>query len=198
MTAQPVRYRFTVHDYYLMGEAGIFHEDDRVELIEGEIIEMTPIGSRHAGLVNRLQWVFSQALDASEFLVIVQNPVRLSIDSEPQPDIVIARYRPDFYTVRHPGPEEILLIIEVADSSVDYDTTIKMPLYARSGIPEAWVVDLNTRSVRIHRRPTLQGYEVSYEARSGDILVPEKLPGPIASVSEILQIDNPEVIPQAS
>ena len=169
-----------------MGKAGIFLEDDHVELIEGEIVEMTPIGSRHAGHVYRLQALFSQNLDPKEFFVRVQNPIRLSVDSEPEPDIAIVRSRADSYTLRHPGPEETLLIIEVADSSLDYDREIKASLYGRFGIPEVWVLNLQADSVHVFRTPSEKGYETQYELKSNDVLVPEKLPGPVLQVSEIL------------
>jgi Uma2 family endonuclease len=176
MTAQPIRRRFTVHDYYRMAKAGILHEDDRVELIEGEIIEMPPIGSHHSSIVDRLVWLLHQKVDLRERLIRVQEPVRLSAESEPLPDIVIVPFREDFYRQRHPRPDEVLLIIEVADSSLAYEHQIKIPLYGRSGVPEVWVVDANGRAVDVFRQPEADGYSEHHRVvDSAASLTPAKL-----------------------
>ena len=178
MTAQPVRHHFTVHDYYRMAKAGILHEDDRVELIEGEIIEMPPIGSHHSAIVDKLNWLLSQQLDLTETLVRIQEPVRLSPDTEPQPDIAIVPLRDDFYRLRHPGPDELLLVIEVADSSIAYDQDIKVPLYGRTGVPEVWIVDVTAAAVDVFRQPQANGYSDHRRVEDGDArLSPVKLPG---------------------
>jgi Uma2 family endonuclease len=124
--------------------------------------------------------------------VRIQNPIRLSIEDEPEPDIAIVLYRPDFYSVRHPGPEEVLVVIEVCDSTLDYDREVKLPVYARAGVPEVWLVDVNSRSIGVYRRPTPDGYEESREARAGDLLVPDRLPGPVLAVDDILIGEAPE------
>ncbi len=134
------RHRFTAEEYHRMGEAGLFGEDDRVELIEGEIIEMTPIGSRHAGTVKRL-------------------PLRLGRRSEPQPDIALLRPRDDFYATGHPAAADVLLLIEVAEASLRYDREVKIPLYARHGIPAVWLVDLAGRELTAHQEPAGDGYQ---------------------------------------
>ncbi len=146
------RHRLSVEDYYRMAEAGILHEDDRVELIEGEIIDMAPIGSWHAGTVKRLASLFMLAV-GKHAIVSIQDPVRLDRYSEPQPDIALLRRREDFYTHSHPGPEDVLLIVEVAQSSLAYDLQVKVPLYARHAIPEVWVLDAESGSVHICRSP---------------------------------------------
>jgi Uma2 family endonuclease len=141
MGVQLARRLFTVAEYHKMAEAGILSEDDRVELLEGEIVAMSPIGSRHAGLVNRLNRLFSQRA-GDQVVVSVQNPVRLGGYSEPQPDLALLRPRADFYTSSHPGPEDVLLAVEVAETSAAVDREVKVPLYARFGVPEVWLVDL--------------------------------------------------------
>lgn len=135
MSVQLLRRSFTVEEYHRMAEAGILREDDRVELLEGEIVEMTPIGSRHAACVDRLNQLGVRGV-GPRAIVRVQSPVRLGERSEPQPDLTLLRARPDFYAHAHPGPADVLLIIEVAEASADADRTVKMPLYARAAIPE--------------------------------------------------------------
>ncbi len=133
MAAQLLRRRFTVHEYHQMGQAGILGEDDRLELLEGEIVEMAPIGSRHQAVVDRLTRLFSNRLgDAA--VVRVQGPVRLGEETEPQPDLLLLAPRADFYASAHPGPDDVLLLVEVSDSSTEYDREMKLPLYARYGI----------------------------------------------------------------
>ncbi len=139
MSAQPQRYYFSVDDYYRMADAGVFPIDARVELIDGEVVEMFSIGNRHIGAVIRLTTLLSRKVGASA-LVSVQNPVRLNDFSEPQPDIALLKPRKDFYSNAHPTPAAALLIIEVADTSVNFDRRVKLPLYARAGIPETWVM----------------------------------------------------------
>lgn len=147
----------TVDDYHKMGEAGILGEDDRVELIDGELIDMAPIGSNHAGIVMRLITLLGAAV-AGRAIISPQNPVRLGEHSEPQPDIAILRYRNDFYRASHPQPEDVLLLIEVADTTIHYDRDAKLPLYARHNIPEVWLIDLQQERVEISRQPSSDGY----------------------------------------
>lgn len=152
------RHRLTVADYHRMGEVGIFHEDARVELIEGEIIDMPPIGSLHAGTVKYLHHQLADAVRGGA-IVSTQDPVFLDLYSEPQPDIALLRPRADFYRISHPTPADVLLIVEVADTSLAYDTQIKLPLYARHGIPEVWLVDLANRQLIVHRSPAPDGFQ---------------------------------------
>ena len=148
----PQRHRLTVDQYYRMAEAGILKEDDRVELIEGEIIDMPPIGIDHAYFVNRLTSLFIQSVGL-QANVSSQNPIRLNSRSEPQPDIALLRYREDFYRHTRPGPKDILLLVEVSDTTLRYDTEVKLPLYARHEIPEVWIVDLEHQRLEVFRRP---------------------------------------------
>jgi Uma2 family endonuclease len=156
-----------------MARAGILRPGDRVELIEGEIIDMAPIGSRHAAAVKRI----ARALDRSigeGAIVSVQNPVRLDQFSEPQPDIALLRPRADFYAGAHPGAADVLLIVEVADSSLGYDRDNKLPLYAHHGIPEVWLVDVENRNFTVYREPQPDGYAHSHALESLDCV---ELPG---------------------
>ena len=155
--AAPSRHRISVDAFHRMGETGILGPADRVELIDGEIIDMSPIGALHAAIVARLASYFSQKLAAAA-IMWCQNPLRLDDINEPEPDIAILRPRTDFYTTGHPGPADVLLVIEVSDTSLAYDLGTKVPLYARHGIPEVWVIDAATRRTRVFRQPAGGGY----------------------------------------
>jgi Uma2 family endonuclease len=151
------RKQFTTTEYHRMVEAGVLHEDDRLELLDGEILKMAAIGPRHAMCVNTLAAFLITKLKKSAF-VSIQNPVQLGDYSEPEPDIVVARPRADRYASGHPVPEDIFLVIEVADSSAESDRNAKIPAYARAGIPEAWLVDLNHDRIEIYTQPDLGFY----------------------------------------
>lgn len=179
------RHRFTVADYYKMAEIGILREDDRVELIEGEIVEMAAIGPRHAACVARLDHLFGDAL-RGRAIVWPQNPLHLGEYAEPEPDLVLARYRPDFYATAHPRPEDTFLVVEVADSSLLYDRTTKMPLYARAGVPESWLIDLVSQRVNIHRDPGPDGYRSIITASGEDRVSPLAFPDVVLTAAEIL------------
>jgi Uma2 family endonuclease len=153
----PRRHWLSVDDYYRMAQIGIIAPDDRVELIEGEIIDMAPPGSPHASTVHRLVELFMLAT-GGRATVLVQNPVRLSNYSEPQPDVALLKRREDFYSEHHPRPSDVLLVVEVATSSLRFDRDTKAPLYARYSIPEMWLVDLQGRRLVRHRRPEQGGY----------------------------------------
>ncbi len=185
MGAPVARHRFTVKDFYRMAEVGILSQHDRVELLDGEIVDMTPIGSRHAACVNRLNSLLADLL-GRRAIVSVQNPIDLGPDSEPQPDLAVLRPRADFYGEAHPGPEDILMVIEVADTSADFDRTVKLPLYARAGIREAWVVDLGSESVEVHQGPAERGYQSVEALRRGQRLVPQAFPDLALAVADVL------------
>lgn len=175
MAVRLVRRRFTVDEYYRMAEAGILDEDDRVELLEGEIVEMTPIGSRHAAHVDHLTrlWL-SRVHDRA--IVRVQHPVRLSEQTELQPDLALVRPRTDRYTTSHPGPDDVLLLVEVAQATRERDHREKLPLYARYGIGEVRVVDLQRRGVDVYRTPAPDGDQSVQRTAGGDVLPVEALP----------------------
>jgi hypothetical protein len=166
---------FDVDDYHRMVEAGILSEDDRVELIDGEIIAMTPIGPRHNAAVNRATRALVTAV-GDHAIVQVQGSVRLDQFREPQPDIVLLRPQPDFYASRLPGPSDILLIIEIAESSLAYDRDVKARIYAQSAVPEYWLVDLDDRSVSCYSEPRDGTYQTLRQLRMGLSLAPGALP----------------------
>jgi Uma2 family endonuclease len=169
------RHRLTVADFYRMAEAGIFGEDDRVELIEGEIIDMAPIGPEHTSSVKRLNRLFDRAA-GEQAIVSVQDPIRLDEHNEPEPDLALLRYREDFYRNAHPGPKDVLLLVEVAETSLRYDREIKLPLYAKHGIPEVWIVDLEKRRLEVYRRPEGETYRVRICPSLNETITPEALP----------------------
>lgn len=166
---------FTVDEYYRMAEAGILHEDDRVELIRGAIVEMSPIGSRHAGCVDGLSTQFHARL-SGRAIIRVQGPVRLSSSSEPQPDVMLLRPRSDFYRTSHPGPADVLLIVEVSDSSLEYDRGEKLSLYAEAGIPEVWIVDLEHERVEVYREPEAGRYRRQATFEKAAAMAPQAFP----------------------
>ena len=157
MSVQISKRLLTVSEYHKMAEAGILTEDDRVELIHGEIIKMSPIGSWHSSHVKRINKLLNKFL-GDRAIVSVQDPVAINDYSEPEPDIAILRYRADFYEENHPRPKDVFLIIEVADSSIDYDQDTKLKLYANAGIPEFWIVNLEDEQIEIYKTPAQDTY----------------------------------------
>lgn len=176
---------FSVDEYHQMVRTGILSEADRVELIEGEIVQMSPIGRRHAACVNRLNQLFSRRLGTA-VLVSIQNPVSLSQHSQPQPDVALLRPRADFYASGHPGSDDILLVVEVAETSAQFDREVKIPLYAEAGIPEVWLVDLAAGTISVHRGPTAGGYDQVHTISSGELPSLLSLPQIRLSADEIL------------
>ncbi len=175
----------TVAEYHRMGEVGILGERDRVELIEGELIARSPIGNHHSGTVNALTRMLVRAVDDNG-LVAVQNPVQLDDHSEPEPDFAVLKPRADDYRQATPRADEVLLIIEVADSSLAYDRAVKRSLYARHGIPEFWIVNLAASEVEVCRAPMGDAYtSVSRVGREGT-LEPSLLPGVVIPVTALL------------
>jgi Uma2 family endonuclease len=158
MTAQVERQLFTASDYHKMVDVGILKPTDRTELIRGQIIKMSPIRSLHASIVDILNESLVLLLH-KKAKVRIQNPIRIGQYSEPEPDIVVVKYRKDSYRTRHPRPEDVLLVIEVADSSLHFDKEVKMPLYAEAGIPEYWVVNIPEKAVEIYRMPKDSTYQ---------------------------------------
>jgi Uma2 family endonuclease len=185
MSMQLLKRRFTVDEYHRMAEVGILSEDDRVELIDGEIVEMVPIGSRHAASVDRLTKVFTN-LVGDQAIVRVQNLIRLGGHSEPQPDIALLRPRADFYASAHPGPEDVLLVVEVAETSADTDRAVKLLLYARAGVLEAWLVDLSGEIIEAYRHPSPDGYRSVQHVTRGQTLSAQTFPDLSLPVDGIL------------
>ncbi len=185
MSVQTQRWLFTVQEYHLMNEAGVFGEDDRVELIEGEIIQMAAIGTRHASCVKRLIAVFYD-LERRRAIIGVQDPIQLTERTEPQPDVVLLQPRADYYETAHPIPSEVLLLVEVSDSTVNFDRDVKVPNYARSGIQEVWLWDLEANRLEVYREPTANGYTSIQRFERGEIVAPLAFPDFQVSVDLIL------------
>ena|SRR5215213_4654423 len=173
----------TADEYERMGEAGIFGEDARLELLEGEIYEMSPIGSPHAACVKYLNVLFNR-LFSGRLLVGVQDPIRLDDFSEPQPDIALLHGRDDFYRHAHPKPNDVLLVIEVADSTVETDRSYKIPLYAKAGIQEAWLVNLPDERIELYAEPVGGVYQISRNFNRGEEVQSHTVADLRANVSE--------------
>jgi len=182
------RHRFTVDEYHRMGEAGIFGEDDRVELIDGEVVEMSPIGWRHAWCVRAVarllvRFAEERAVHGESFGVDVQNPLHLHEYGEPQPDLVLLERTP----VGHlPGPEDVALVVEVADTTLRYDREVKLPLYAEAGIREAWIFDLSANRVEVYSEPGSVGYRKTVRYVRGERATSATVPGLAFDADEAL------------
>ncbi len=177
-------HRFTVAEYHRMAEVGILGEDSRVELIRGQIVDTAPIGAPHLGMVNRLTRLLPSVLSGRGMLS-VQNPVRLDDGSEPEPDVVVLRPRADDYQTATPCPSDVLLLIEVADTSLDDDRAIKVPLYAENGIAECWIANLVDRLVEVYRQPRNGGYAEVRREGHGKVLDIALLPGVALPVGDL-------------
>ncbi|MBC8043747.1 MAG: Uma2 family endonuclease [Rhizobacter sp.] len=163
------RHKFTADEYEVISASGIFKEDDHIELIDGEIIEMSPIGIRHMSCVNRLTNILKRKVGETA-IVSVQNPIRLGAHSEPEPDIVLLRPKENFYADAYPTLHDIFLVIEVADTSAAYDREVKLPMYAEAGIIEVWLVNLNDEAIEVCREPRNGFYEQRQVMRHGETL----------------------------
>jgi Uma2 family endonuclease len=180
------RRRFTLDEYHRMGESGILGAGDRVELIEGEIVEMAPIGSRHAGTVARIQHLFSARL-GERAVVWVQNPLVLRAHvSEPEPDVMLLAPRTDFYASALPEPTDVRLVVEVADTSLAYDRRTKLPLYARAAVAEAWLVDIDAGGVDLYREPSAGGYADVRSAGRDERFSPRAFPDIVVTRRDLL------------
>jgi Uma2 family endonuclease len=185
-----IRHRFTADEFHRMGEVGIISNEDRLELINGEIVEMTPIGSQHASCVRRLdRWL--QRLVGDDALVSAQQPIRIEDDGEPIPDLAVLRPRNDDYGESHPTPANVLLVIEVADSSVMFDRNVKRHLYAAAGIPEYWVVDLPRRCVAVCLSPEGGDYAEMRDYQDGESWLSPGLGGRDVSAGTVLKGQAP-------
>jgi Uma2 family endonuclease len=185
MSAITERYRFSVNDYHRMGEAGILNEDSRAELIEGDIIKMAPIGSSHSGTINKLDRILNR--QAGNLVVSVQNPVRLDRHNEPEPDVALLVEKADSFSSAHPGPADVLLLIEVSDTSADYDRNVKVPLYARSRISEVWLIDLKAKLVELYREPSGEAYQRLLQPAPDEVISPEAAPQIKVNLADILR-----------
>ena len=182
---EPTRRRFTVDEYYAMAEAGILAPDERVELIDGEIITMAPIGDEHRASVDTGNHFLSRFV-GDKAIVSVQSHVRLDDHHHPEPDLMLLEWREDFYRYTPPGPEEVLLLIEVSDSSLSYDRNVKLPLYARFGVPEVWIANILARVVETYADPVDGEYIVSRVYSPGEIVSPTAFDDVEISVSRFI------------
>jgi Uma2 family endonuclease len=187
------RYRFTVDQYHRMGQAGILGPDCRVELINGEIFEMSPIDPWHAGIVDWLVERFVTGL-SGRAIVRAQNPTIVDRHSEPEPDVMLVARRDDFYRTAHPTPEDALLIVEVANTSLGHDRRRKLPLYARTGVPEVWIVNRRADAVDVFRDPSSDGYRDQFRRGRGEHVAPSAFPDLRLSVDELLGPPSPPAL----
>ena len=185
MTAQLLRKKFTVSEFCKMAEMGIFRDEDNIELIEGEIVEMGKIGRRHAAYCDRLNDLFRDKFQ-KRVLIRVQSPVELNNLSQPQPDLALLRRRENYYESGHPQPHDIFLLVEIADTTIDSDREIKIPLYGQNGILETWLIDINEQCLEIYRDPSSQGYQSNRKLRRGQSIASLIFPKIVIDVNEIM------------
>jgi Uma2 family endonuclease len=185
MSAEIAKYSFTAEEFERLGEAGILRQDARLELIDGEIFEMSPIGNAHAACVKFLTALLYR-LFGDAYVLGVQDPVRLDDFSEPQPDVTLLRRRDDYYRSGHPTPADVLLLIEVADATVIKDRTFKVPLYARHGVPEVWLVNIPEEQVEVYSDPANGLYRCSEVFGRGGEARAHTVEGLAVSVSALL------------
>jgi Uma2 family endonuclease len=185
MRIETSRKWFTVDDYYRWGETGILSENDRTELIEGEILEMSPIGDPHMIAVTRASMIFARGI-GDRVVVSVQNPAFIDRFNLPQPDVVLIRPREGFYGDGKPYPEDVVLLIEVSDSSLRFDREVKVPIYARSGIREVWIVDLQNAAIHVYREPKDKTYTSIETRHHGETVSPQAYPDFAVKVSDLL------------
>ncbi len=176
-------HRWSVEEYHRMARSGLLDETDRVELIEGELVDMAPIGSKHAFLVDRLAELLSSGPQGS-YMVRVQNPVVLGERNEPQPDIALVRRIN--YIDRHPGPNDILLIVEISDTTLEYDRDVKLALYARHGIPEVWLLNVKAGELTVYREPAEGQYRLIRKPTAAEAVTPVLVSGVAIAVAEVL------------
>lgn len=181
----PARHRLDVGAYYKMAEAGILESPERVELIDGEIFDMPAIGSPHAAVTNRLARLFSRALRDEVALVNIQSPLRLDAFNEPQPDLMLLRPRADEYRDSHPSAADVLLLVEVSESSLAYDRGTKLALYARFDVPEVWIIDLLSAAIEVYREPKEGSYALRERLSSG-AFAPALVTGAAIDVAALL------------
>jgi Uma2 family endonuclease len=178
--------RFTVHEFDCMAEAAIFDENERVELIDGAIIRMNPIGDRHATAVEKLTNLLAPLMASGVASLNVHNPVALGRFSEPYPDLALLYPPPGGRRHGRPTVADVILLIEVSDTTLGYDRTTKVPLYARAGVPEMWIVDVGGEHVFVYRAPSVDGYAETQTLRRGERVSPQAFPELVLSVNEIL------------
>lgn len=179
-------HRFDVLAYYRMAEVGVLRPDMRVELLDGQVMDSHRISPLHASVTGEIAEPFFD-LPKETRIVSIHNPVRLDDFNELQPDVALLKFVPNYYKTRHPGPADVLLIIEVADDSLEYDREEKLPAYGRPGVAEVWIVNLNELTVEIYREPHFTGYGSKTVLRAGDLARPLAFPDVAVDVAELLR-----------
>jgi Uma2 family endonuclease len=185
MSGLPVRHRVAVDEFERMVEAGVFAPDERLELVDGEFVEMSPIGNPHVVCVDRLTRSFARLSADGRAQLRVQGPFVANDASRPEPDLLLLRPREDFYADAGPGPGDLLLAVEVADASLRYDRGVKRPLCGRSGVAEMWIVDVRGRAVEVATHPSSEGYGRVITARPGDVIAPSAFPDVTVDVTSL-------------
>jgi Uma2 family endonuclease len=185
MSTEVIKKRFTVDEYYRMAEVGILRPEDRVELIDGEIIQMSPVGHRHMARVNRSNSLFIRAF-GEKAVVSPQNPVQLSDWTEPQPDIVVFKPKSDFYESKKPTSRDVLLVLEISDTTLRYDMKIKLPHFAAALIPEVWIQDINGDCLHVFRQPQGNRYVTAMQLKRGDFVHALAFPEIRLSIDDLL------------
>lgn len=179
-------HRFNAKEFYRMVEVGLLRPDARVELLDGRIIDMSPIGPFHGGITKSLNLHFTEQA-RGRWITAVQDPVRLDDYSEPQPDLMLLKKIPDFYRTRHPRPEDVYLLIEISDTSLELDRDEKLPVYARAGISEVWIVNLIERAIEVYREPNFTSYGSVTVLRIGDKASPLAFPDVVVDIADLLK-----------
>jgi Uma2 family endonuclease len=179
-------HKFSVRDYYRMAETRVIPPGARVELVDGKIIDMSPIGPLHGGVVKDLNRLFNR-FSQDRWLMAVQDPVLLEDHSQPQPDLMLLKPAADNYRSRHPRPEDVFLLIEVSDSTLETDRELKLPVYGRAGIVEVWIVNLDNRALEVYREPHFAGYADARILHEGDEVAPAQFPDAVIKVAELLR-----------
>ena len=185
MPTEATKKLFTVDEYYKMAEIGVLSERVRTELINGEVIEVSSMGVAHAAAITRANELFS-ATFPKRAEVRVQLPLRLSLHSEPEPDLCLVKPRPDYYGTRHPVPADVLLVLEISDFSLRYDREVKLPIYAAAGVVEVWIEDLPNRTLHVFREPQGSGYKTALQFRSDESVSPLAFPEVAFAVSALI------------
>jgi Uma2 family endonuclease len=185
METEVTKKLFTVDEYYRMATAGILTENDRVELIDGEIIEMSPTGNRHKACVHRANVFFAEAFGRNA-IVSNQSPLRLSNHTEPVPDVIVLKPVPDFYASRECRPEDVLFVVEVSETTLKYDKNTKLPRYAAAGVAEVWIEDLENDLLLVYRNPVGNAFKKSIVLHRGESISPLIFPGVTFNVSDLI------------
>ena len=169
-----------------MAETGVLRPDARVELLDGRIIDMSPIGPFHGDVTNYLVEIFTAA-SRGRWRTSVQNPLHLDEHSEPQPDLMLLKPAADYYRKRHPAPGDVFLLVEISDTTLELDREEKLPAYGRAGVAEVWIVDLNHAAIEVSREPHFTGYANRTVLREGDQAKPAAFPDVVVDVSDLLK-----------